>query len=170
MHKDSFDLVRSFKSERIFVIFQKLKKIVDHIETIPFLTALIVDEDVQINDGIGTFIERDEVIDFWINWKRDVLYMFFFVVISQLFCQVEFNQIMIIFLIIQKSHVILNFKKYVSVEFVLFLFLLVKRWLWYAFPIVISSDHILDPFDSLRNLLLIPILFFLNIVHFVFDY
>ena len=140
------------------------------IETIPFLIALIVDEDVQIDDGIGTFIERDEVVNFWINWKRYMLNMFFFVVVSQLFRQVEFNQIMIIFLIIQKSHVILNFKEYISVEFVFLLFLFVKRRLRYTFPIVISSDQILDPFDSLRNLLLSPILFFLNVVHFIFDY
>ena len=100
MHKDSFDLVRSLKSECIFVIFQKLKKIVNYIETIPFLIALIVDKNVQINDCICTFIKRDKVVNFWINWKRNMLNMLFFVVVSQLFRQVEFNQIMIIFLII----------------------------------------------------------------------
>ena len=82
-----------------------------------------------------------------------MLNMLYFIVISQLFCQIEVQQFMFVRFIIQPTHVILEFVDYVFVEFELLLFLYIKVRLRNAFSVVVPTNYILDVFYGIGNII-----------------
>ena len=96
--------------------------------------------------------------------------MLYFIVISQLFFEVEIQQFMLIRLIIQPTHIILEFADDVFVEFELLLLLHIKVRLRNAFCIVVSANDVLDVFNGLWNIVYCPLLSVLDIIDLVFHY